>query len=105
MDYRFFIHNIGKSERIDLLESSVIENCGYLYKKFCLKFQPIQDRFFVVVVVCFFFFFVLQFLISIYEIVGSMDIYKSLNINVPTVMKNPKIPKFIPKDLKTRKIV
>ena len=103
MDYGFPIHNIGKSERIDLLESSVIGNCGYLYKKLCLKFQPIQDRF--VLFVFLFVFLVLQFLFSIYEIVGSMDIYKSLNINVPAVMKNPKIPKFIPKHLKIKKIV
>ena len=99
MDYGFPIHNIGKFERIDLLESSVIGNCGYLYKKLCLKFQPIQDRFILFV------FLVLQFLFSIYEIVDSMDIYKSLNINVSAVMKNPKIPKFIPKHLKIKKIV
>ena len=103
MDYGFPIHNIGKSERIDLLESSVIGNCGYLYKKLCLKFQPIQDRF--ILFVCLFVFLVLQFLFSIYEIVDSMDIYKSLNINVSAVMKNPKIPKFIPKHLKIKKIV
>ena len=101
MDYGFPIHNIGKSERIDLLESSVIGNCGYLYKKLCLKFQSIQDILFV----CLFVFLVLQFLFSICEIVDSMDIYKSLNINVPAVMKNPKIPKFIPKHLKIKKIV
>ena len=55
MDYGFPIHNIGKFERIDLLESSVIGNCGDLYKKLCLKFQPIQDRFilFVCLFVCF----------------------------------------------------
>ena len=55
MDYGFPIHNIGKSERIDLLESSVIGNCGYLYKKLCLKFQSIQDRF--ILFVCLFFLF------------------------------------------------
>ena len=31
------------------------------------------------------------FLSSIYKIVDSMDIYKSLNINIGTVMKNQKI--------------
>ena len=31
--------------------------------------------------------------------VDSMDIYKSLNINIGTVMKNPKMLKFIPDHL------
>ena len=31
------------------------------------------------------------FLSSIYKMVDSMDIYKSLNINIGTVMKNQKI--------------
>ena len=33
-----------------------------------------------------------------------MDIYKSLDINVGTVMKNPEILKFGPDHLKTKKI-
>ena len=35
------------------------------------------------------FFFVLFFLFSIYKMVGIMDICKSLNISIGTVMKNP----------------
>ena len=34
-------------------------------------------------------FFYFLFLISIYKMVDSMDIYTPLNINVETVMKNP----------------
>ena len=33
-----------------------------------------------------------------------MDIYKSLNINISTVMKNPNMLKFVPDHLKTKKI-
>ena len=36
--------------------------------------------------------------------VDSMGIYKSLNINIGTVMKNPEILKFVPDDLKTKKM-
>ena len=36
--------------------------------------------------------------------VGSMDSYKSLNINIQTVMKNPEMLKFVPDHLKTKKI-
>ena len=40
-DYRCIIHNITKSEAINLLKSSVLEDRGYIYiyKKYCLKFQ------------------------------------------------------------------
>ena len=34
----------------------------------------------------------------------SMDIYKSLNINTETVMRNPKMLRFGPDDLKTEKM-
>ena len=34
--------------------------------------------------------------------VHSMDIYKSLNINIGTVMKNPEMLKFVPDHLKTK---
>ena len=36
--------------------------------------------------------------------VDSMDIYKSLNINIGTIMKNPEILKFVPDHLKTKKM-
>ena len=34
----------------------------------------------------------------------SMDIYKSININIGTVMKNPEMLKFLPDHLKTKKM-
>ena len=34
----------------------------------------------------------------------SMDIYKSLNINIGTVIKNPEMLKFVPDHLKTKKM-
>ena len=36
--------------------------------------------------------------------VDIMDIYKSLNFSIGTVMKNPEIVKFVPDHLKTKKI-
>ena len=36
--------------------------------------------------------------------VDSMDIYKSLIINIGTIMKNPEILKFVPDHLKTKKM-
>ena len=37
--------------------------------------------------------------------VDSMDIYKSLNISIGTVTKNPEMLKFVPERLKTKKNV
>ena len=34
-----------------------------------------------------------------------MDIYKSLNISIGTIMKNPEMLKFVPDHLKTKKNV
>ena len=45
VDYRYIFYNISKSEAVNLLEKSVLENYGYV-KKYCLKFQSIQDIFF-----------------------------------------------------------
>ena len=42
----------------------------------------------------------LFFLFGIYEIVDSMDIYKSLNINNETVMENPEMLELAPDHLK-----
>ena len=39
------------------------------------------------------------FLFSIYKMVDIMNIYKSLNISIGTVMKNPEMLKFIPDNL------
>ena len=38
-----------------------------------------------------------------YKMVDSMDIYKSLNVNIGAVMKNPEIIKFAPDHLKSKK--
>ena len=49
--------------------------------------------------------FFFPFLLSIYNMVNSMDIYKSLNNSFGAVMKNPEILKFAPDLLKTKKCV
>ena len=67
--------------------------CVLIKIKYCLKFQSIQSRF------SFFF----SFLFSIYKIVDSMDNYKSLNINIGTVMKSLEMLKFVPDILKLKK--
>ena len=36
--------------------------------------------------------------------VDIMDVYKSLNVSIGTVMKNPEISKFVPDHLKTIKM-
>ena len=86
IDYCCIIHNISKSEAINLLENSVLEDRGYLSKNIVLNFQ---SGF-------------LLFLLSIYKMVDNMDTKKSLNINIKTIMKNPEILKFIPDHFKTK---
>ena len=39
--------------------------------------------------------FLILFWFSIYKMVDNMDIYKSLNINIGTVMRNPEMLKFV----------
>ena len=39
---------------------------------------------------------------SIYKIVDIKDIYKSLNISIVTIIKNPEMLKFVPDHLKTK---
>ena len=90
--YRCIIHNISKSETINLLENSVLENCGYIYKNIVLNFSLLKTVF-------------LLFLFSIYKMVDSMDVCKSLNVSIQTVMKNPEIVKFVLDHLKTKKNV
>ena len=63
VDYCCIIHNITKSEAIDLLESVVLEKCECIYKNIALIFC--------LVFLFFYFFFVL---FSIYKMVDSMDI-------------------------------
>ena len=45
VDYRWIIHDISKSEAINLLKNSVFEDRGCIYKKYCFKFQLLQDSF------------------------------------------------------------
>ena len=42
---------------------------------------------------------------SIYKIVDIMDVYKSLNISIGTVMKNIDMLEFVPDHLKTKKMI
>ena len=77
VDYRSIIYNISKSEAINLLKNSVLEDHRYIFKFSCFPFYKL---FFF-----FFFFFFCVFCFSKYN----MDIYKSVKINIGTVMKNP----------------
>ena len=56
-----------------------------------MSFQSFQDSLF------------FTFLFSIYKVVDIMDIYKSLDIIIETVMKNTKMLKFAPDHHKTKK--
>ena len=67
VDYRCIIHSISKSEAIDSLKNSDLEK----------YFKSIQGDFLNI------------FCLVLYKMVGGMCIYKSLNINTQTVMKNP----------------
>ena len=62
-------------------------------KKYCLNFQSIRGSFFKL------------FLFSIYKIADIMDVCKSLNISIRTVIKNPEMLKFVPDHLKIKKNV
>ena len=44
--YCCIIHNISKSEAIRLFKNSVLENLGYIYRKYYPKFQSTQSIFF-----------------------------------------------------------
>ena len=96
VDYHCIIHNISKSEAINLLKNSVLESCGYIYKKYCLKCQSTQGSFF------YFFCFAIY---KMFDSEYSMNIYKFAKINVGTVMRNPKMLKVVPDNLKTKKNV
>ena len=64
-----------------------------IYKKIiALIFQSFKDSLF------------LLFLFSIYKMVDTMDIYKSLNIGIGRVMKNPEIIKFVSDHINTKKM-
>ena len=64
-----------------------------IYKKIiALIFQSFKDSLF------------LLFLFSMYKMVDTMDIYKSLNTGIKTVMKNPKIIRFVSDHINTKKM-
>ena len=67
-----------------IYKNSVLEGRGLIYKKYCL-------RFFI-------------FVYSLYKMVARMSIYKSLNINIETVMKNPEMLNFALDHFKTNKM-
>ena len=91
VDYCCNIHNINKSEAINLLKNSVLEDRGYILKNVILNFSLFKAVFF-------------TFLFSIYKTVDSMDIYKSLHIIIGAEMKNPEMLKFVPDHFKTKKM-
>ena len=95
VDYRCIMHNINKSEVINLLENSVLEDRGPIKKNIVLIFSLLK-------IVLFYF-----FCFSIYKMVDreyDMDIYKSVKINVGTEMRNPEMLKLVPNHLKTKKM-
>ena len=94
VDYLCIILNIIKSEEINLLKNSVLEDLGYI-RNIVLIYSPRKTVSFT------------YFCFSIYKIVDSeysMDIYKSENENIRTVTKNLETLKFIPDHLKTKKM-
>ena len=90
VDYGCIIHVISKSEAINLLESAVLKECSYISK--ILPWFSVYSRHF------------LFFLFNIYKMIDIMGIYKSLNISIGTVMKNPEMLKFVPDHLKTKEM-
>ena len=46
----------------------------------------------------------LHFLFSMYKMLDIIDVYKSLNISIGTVIKNPEMLKLVPDHLKTIKM-
>ena len=73
INYHCIIHSISKFEAIHLLKNLFLKVVN-IYKDIVLNFSLLKN-FFVI------------FLFSIQKIVDSMDIYKSLNISIRTVIK------------------
>ena len=74
VDYHCIIHNIkSKSKAINLLKNLL--KFWIFIKNIVLLLKTV--------------FFILFFLFSIYKMVDIINIYKSLNISIGTVMKNP----------------
>ena len=71
VDYRCIIYNLSKSEANNLFENVILENGGYIYKKYYLTSMSIQDSFFFTI---------------LYTMVDIIHIYYSLNISIGKVM-------------------
>ena len=103
VDYCCIIHSSSKSEAINLLKNSVLENRGYIYKIFAFfsVYSGIYIYIYIYIYICWLFCFV------IYKMVDNeynMDIYKSVKISIGVVMRNPNMLKFVPDHLKTKKM-
>ena len=81
--YCCIIHGISKSEAIKLLKILFLKIVGYL------EFSVFSRHFFY----------------FLYKMVHVMGVYKSLNISIRTVMKNPETTEFVPDHLTTKKCV
>ena len=95
VDYRCIIHNINKSEAINLLKKYVLENREYVYKKYCLNSESTQSSLFST------FLFIYKMVDSEY----SMSIYISLKISIGILRINPEMLKLIPDHLKIKTMV
>ena len=76
VDYRCIIHNISKSEAINLLQKFCSWRSRVYIRNIPLNLNLFKAGFFYF------------FLFSMYEMVDSMNIYQSLYISIGTVMKN-----------------
>ena len=83
--YCCIIHNISKSEAIRLFKNSVLENLGYIYRKYYPKF--------------FLFYFAIS---KMTDSEYNMDFYKSVNISIRKAMRKQEMLKFVSDYLKTK---
>ena len=91
VDYGCIIHNISRSEAINLLKKLCSSKSWIYTKNIFLNFGLFKAVF-------------LFSLFNIYKIVDSMDIFKYLNINIGTVMENPEILKSVTDHYKIKKM-
>ena len=92
VDYCCIIQNISKSDAINIFIRKCCAWILWVYiKNIALIFSLFKT-------VLFFF----TFLLSLYKMVDIMDIYKSSNISIGTVMNNAYMLKFFPDHLKTK---
>ena len=73
------------------VKKSVLEDRWYIQKNIVLVFSLFKAVFF-------------TFLFRIYKMVDIMDVFKSLNISIKTVFKNPELLNFVPDHFKTKKM-